>query len=104
MAITERVLPAPAPFVLPEVKQFWDATAEGRLLLPKCQDCGTVLLADSKDMDQPLSFRENWGSAHPAGAAFLFVDGSVRRVRYTADPAAFVAALTPAGGEPAADF
>ena len=28
--IGERVLPSPAPVVLPEVKVFWDATAEGR--------------------------------------------------------------------------
>jgi uncharacterized OB-fold protein len=43
MTIGERVLPAPAPFVLPEVKQFWDATAEGKLLLPKCEDCQTIV-------------------------------------------------------------
>jgi hypothetical protein len=33
-------LPAIAPLVSPETKQFWDATAEGKLLVPKCGDCG----------------------------------------------------------------
>ena len=35
-------LPAPAPVVTAESKEFWDATAEGKLLLPKCQSCGVV--------------------------------------------------------------
>ena len=65
---------------------------------------GTVLQADSTSLDQLLTFRENWGSAHPGAAAFLFVDGSVRRVPYSVDPTAFAAALTPAGGEPPCDF
>jgi uncharacterized OB-fold protein len=32
-------LPAPAPPVTPETKPFWDATAEGRLVLPRCAAC-----------------------------------------------------------------
>jgi uncharacterized OB-fold protein len=35
----ERVLPAPAPFVHAEVQPFWDATAAGRLVLPRCTAC-----------------------------------------------------------------
>ena len=33
-------LPAPAPYVSNEAKPFWDATAEGRLLLQRCPSCG----------------------------------------------------------------
>lgn len=29
----------PSPFVNPENKPFWDAAAEGRLLLKRCKDC-----------------------------------------------------------------
>jgi uncharacterized protein len=36
-------LPAPAPAVNPETKEFWDATAQGRLLLKRCLDCGGVI-------------------------------------------------------------
>jgi uncharacterized protein len=39
----ENRMPTPAPLVQPEVKVFWDATAEGRLLLPKCTKCGTYI-------------------------------------------------------------
>lgn len=30
----------PAPFVNPENKPFWDAAAEGRLLIKRCRSCG----------------------------------------------------------------
>ena len=40
---TSKPLPAPAPSVSPESKPYWDATAEGRLLLPRCQACQTVI-------------------------------------------------------------
>lgn len=33
-------LPAQAPLVNAETQPFWDATAESRLVLPRCDDCG----------------------------------------------------------------
>ncbi len=30
----------PAPILNPENKPFWDAAAEGRLLIGRCKDCG----------------------------------------------------------------
>jgi len=33
-------LPTPKPRVTPETERFWEATAEGRLLLKRCADCG----------------------------------------------------------------
>lgn len=33
-------LPAPAPVVNAETEAFWAATAQGRLLLPRCRTCG----------------------------------------------------------------
>jgi uncharacterized OB-fold protein len=41
--VSDPSLPAPAPPVTPETKPFWDATAEGRLVLPRCRPCGTVI-------------------------------------------------------------
>ncbi|HEY9135007.1 MAG TPA: OB-fold domain-containing protein [Pseudomonadales bacterium] len=32
----------PVPVINPETKAFWDATAEGKLLIKKCNDCGEV--------------------------------------------------------------
>lgn len=41
--MTSTSLPTPAPAVTPETKPFWDATAEGKLVLPKCNGCATVI-------------------------------------------------------------
>lgn len=30
----------PAPTVYPDAKPFWDAAAEGKLLVKRCRDCG----------------------------------------------------------------
>ena len=40
MAAQERKIPAPE--ANPETKPFWDAAAEGRLLIKKCVTCGQV--------------------------------------------------------------
>ncbi len=40
MAAQERKIPAPE--ANPETKPFWDAAAEGRLLVKKCVTCGQV--------------------------------------------------------------
>ena len=34
--------PRPVPDVTPETGPFWEAAADGRLLLSECQDCGLV--------------------------------------------------------------
>jgi prepilin-type N-terminal cleavage/methylation domain-containing protein len=44
-------------------------------------------------------YKDNWGSAHTGGIAFLFGDGAVRMIARTTNPADFVALLTPDGGE-----
>lgn len=36
-------LPARPPEVTPETAPFWEATAEGRLVLPRCDECGLVV-------------------------------------------------------------
>jgi uncharacterized protein len=38
--VTTAELPAPAPQVSPETETFWAATADGRLVLPRCRACG----------------------------------------------------------------
>ena len=35
--------PTPVPVVQPEVKVWWDATAQGKLILPTCSECATVI-------------------------------------------------------------
>ncbi|WP_285320312.1 OB-fold domain-containing protein [Pseudarthrobacter sp. lyk4-40-TYG-27] len=39
--ITNRTYLKPVPQCTPENQPFWDAMAEHRFLVPRCQDCGT---------------------------------------------------------------
>jgi prepilin-type processing-associated H-X9-DG protein len=57
--------------------------------------------------DQPGTYyqiRKNWGSAHPAGAQFVFADGSVHTIPYATSPTVVAALLTPNGNEIVPDF
>src|SRR3982074_1026356 len=65
-------LPAPAPVVLPEVKRFWDATAEGRLLLPRCEDCQTVIWYPRPYCPACASLRIAWFEASGRGSIYSF--------------------------------
>jgi uncharacterized OB-fold protein len=41
--VSEPRLPAPAPVVAPEARPYWEAAAEGRLLLQRCGGCDAVV-------------------------------------------------------------
>jgi prepilin-type N-terminal cleavage/methylation domain-containing protein/prepilin-type processing-associated H-X9-DG protein len=56
---------------------------------------GTQILQDRIGVD----VMQNWGSAHPGGATFLFADNSVRIQRYDTSQKTLLHLLTPAGGE-----
>ncbi len=61
---------------------------------------GAVRSGNGLFRDVPgVEFGNNWGSAHPAGANFLFADVSVRLLTYDTDPNVLGALLTPSGGE-----
>src|SRR5262249_2534065 len=50
--------------------------------------------------DAPLvNFANNWGSAHPSGAQFLFADTSVRLLSYATSRPIIQALVTTRGGE-----
>ena len=73
MTATEpRVLPAPAPTVLPEVKVFWDATAQGRLLLPRCVDCAGVIWYPRPYCGSCASTQVEWIEASGRGTVYSF--------------------------------
>jgi hypothetical protein len=56
---------------------------------------GLEILRDGRG----ISFKGNWGSAHPAGALFLFADASVRLTAHGTRWSTQLALLTPDGGE-----
>jgi uncharacterized OB-fold protein len=68
----ETSLPAPAPFVHPEIKAFWDATAEGRLMLPKCEDCQAVIWYPRPFCPKCSSLRIGWVQASGRGTVYSF--------------------------------
>ena len=68
----EAGLPAPAPTVLPEVQAFWDATAEGRLLLPRCLECQNVIWYPRPFCPACASTRVEWIEASGHGTVYSF--------------------------------
>jgi uncharacterized OB-fold protein len=72
MTVSQRVLPAPAPVVLPEVKPFWDATALGKLLLPRCQECGTLIWFPRPFCPECASLKVEWTEASGRGTVYSF--------------------------------
>ncbi len=43
MTSTDGGLPAPDPWVHDDARPYWDGAAEGRLVLPRCSACDTVI-------------------------------------------------------------
>jgi uncharacterized OB-fold protein len=72
VTVSEKVLPAPAPVVTPEIKAFWDATAEGRLVLPRCADCQTVIWFPRPFCPQCASTNITWFEASGGGSVYSF--------------------------------
>jgi uncharacterized protein len=72
MTLSEKVLPAPAPLVNPEVKPFWEATAEGRLLLPKCLECASLIWYPRPFCPSCASTRVEWIQASGRGTIYSF--------------------------------
>ena len=69
----ETSMATPAPFVQPEVKVFWDATAEGKLLLPKCNDCSTLIWFPRPVCPSCGSFSVDWSTeASGKGTIYSF--------------------------------
>ena len=82
-------LPAPSPVVTPETEEFWAATAEGRLLLRRCDDCGTVIWYPRAHCPGCGSQRTSWSDASGNGTVYAFtvvhrsvVDGFREAVPY----------------------
>ena len=67
---TER--PAPAPDVNPETREYWDATAQGRLLLKRCLDCGSVIWYPRALCPQCASLRTEWFEASGRGQVYSY--------------------------------
>lgn len=61
------------------------------------QRWGSQVVHDSRNMG--FAYRDNWGSAHTAGAQFVFADGSVQLIPFNTPLAIVLGLMTPNGGE-----
>jgi uncharacterized OB-fold protein len=71
-APSQPVLPAPSPAVNPETREFWAATADGRLLLKRCLDCGTVIWYPRTICPECASLRTEWMEAAGRGRIYSY--------------------------------
>jgi uncharacterized OB-fold protein len=65
-------LPVFPPVVVPETKPFWDATAEGKLVLPRCNACGVVIWYPRTTCPQCMSTDVSWFEASGRGTVYSF--------------------------------
>jgi uncharacterized protein len=65
-------LPAPDPWVHQDAKPYWDATAEGRLVLPRCSACDTVIWYPRGFCPTCASFDVEWVELPGTGSIYSF--------------------------------
>ena len=65
-------LPVFAPTPTPESKAYWDATAEHKILLPRCNDCGTVIWYPRTTCPECMSSDVSWFEASGRGTIYSF--------------------------------
>ncbi len=65
-------LPAPEPWVHEEARPYWEGAAEGRLVLPRCTACGTVIWYPRGFCPSCGSFDIEWFDAPGTGEVHSF--------------------------------
>jgi uncharacterized protein len=68
--MTDDQLPARAPVTSPENQAFWDATAEGRLLLKRCDRCEGVIWYPRDLCPDCGSLETSWFEASGRGTIY----------------------------------
>ena len=65
-------LPSPAPGVTLETQPFWDASREGRLVLPRCDACAFVIWYPRRFCPACGSRNVSWFDAAGTGTLYTF--------------------------------
>jgi uncharacterized protein len=65
-------LPAPAPVQTPETEVFWKGTTQGRLLLARCEACGTVVWYPRSICPECGGDSSSWIEASGVGTVYSF--------------------------------
>ncbi|WP_254525830.1 Zn-ribbon domain-containing OB-fold protein [Natrinema caseinilyticum] len=64
--------PVPVPPTNPETEPFWDATADGRLLLRSCADCKRVYHYPRRQCPECASTNTDWTEASGRGTVYSY--------------------------------
>lgn len=64
--------PRPLPAVNPETEAYWEAAADGRLLLGDCADCGLVYHYPRRTCPECLSADVDWREAEGRGEVYSY--------------------------------
>lgn len=64
--------PRPVPDVTPETEPYWSATADGRLLLNECNDCGLVFYYPRALCPDCFSEDVDWVEASGEGEVYSY--------------------------------
>lgn len=67
-----QALPAPPPVINVETRAFWDATSQGKLLLPRCNACATVIWYPRAFCPECSSFDLTWFEASGRGSIYSY--------------------------------
>ena len=70
--MTSSSLPAQAPRIYPETKPFWDATLQGKLLLPRCRRCQTFIWYPKTLCSPCGSMEVDWVESAGTGTVYTF--------------------------------
>ena len=70
--MTSSSLSAQAPRINPETKPFWDATLQGKLLLPRCRRCQTFIWYPKTLCSPCGSMEVDWVESAGTGTVYTF--------------------------------
>ena len=70
--MTDAALPSPPPGVTLETQPFWDATREGRLVLPRCDACEFVIWYPRRFCPACGARNVSWFDASGTGTVYTF--------------------------------
>jgi uncharacterized OB-fold protein len=65
-------VPKPIPAVTPEMKEFFEGARQGRLMVQKCEGCGTLRFPAYEICTKCLSNRASWVPLSGRGTIFSF--------------------------------
>jgi uncharacterized OB-fold protein len=70
--MAEATLKKPLPAIVPEAKPFWDAAAQGKLVMQRCEDCRAWVWTPRPSCNECGSERLEWTPMSGKGEIYSF--------------------------------